>query len=56
MYAIRSYYELRIMFPMVSDINELRRARALVEELQKELDIEPVQLGIMIEVPSYNFV
>ena len=44
--------KLRIMFPMVSDINELRRARALVEEIQKELGIEPVQLGIMIEVPS----
>jgi len=44
--------KLRIMFPMVSDINELRRARALVEEIQQELDAEPVQLGIMIEVPS----
>jgi phosphocarrier protein FPr len=44
--------KLRIMFPMVSDINELRRARALVEEIQKELGVEPVQLGIMIEVPS----
>jgi phosphoenolpyruvate-protein phosphotransferase len=44
--------KLRIMFPMVSDINELRRARAQVEEIQKELGVEPVQLGIMIEVPS----
>ena len=44
--------KLRIMFPMVSDINELRKARAMVEEIQKELGIEPVQLGIMIEVPS----
>jgi phosphoenolpyruvate-protein phosphotransferase len=44
--------KLRIMFPMVSDINELRRARVLVEEIQKELGVEPVQLGIMIEVPS----
>lgn len=44
--------KLRIMFPMVSDINELRRARALVEEIQKEIGTEPVQMGIMIEVPS----
>jgi phosphoenolpyruvate-protein phosphotransferase len=44
--------KLRIMFPMVSDINELRRARVLVEEIQKELGTGPVQLGIMIEVPS----
>ena len=44
--------KLRIMFPMVSEINELRRARVLVEEIQKELGVELVQLGIMIEVPS----
>jgi len=46
------YGKLRIMFPMVSNIDELRRARVMIEELQKELGIEPVQLGIMIEVPS----
>lgn len=43
---------LRIMFPMVSDISEWRRARALVEEVRAELDAPPVELGIMIEVPS----
>ena len=46
------YGKLRIMFPMVSEINELRQARAIVEELRKELGTQPVQLGIMIEVPS----
>jgi phosphocarrier protein FPr len=43
---------LRIMFPMVSDLAEIRQARALVEELRRELDAPPVQVGIMIEVPS----
>jgi phosphocarrier protein FPr len=43
---------LRIMFPMVCDINELRQARVLVEELRRELAAPPVQIGIMIEVPS----
>jgi phosphocarrier protein FPr len=43
---------LRIMFPMVSDISELRQARALVEELRRELNAPPVQIGIMIEVPA----
>src|SRR6266540_1580939 len=43
---------LKIMFPMVSDINELRQARALIEELRIELNAPPVQIGIMIEVPS----
>lgn len=43
---------LKIMFPMVSDIGELRQARALIEELCRELNAPAVQLGIMIEVPS----
>ncbi len=43
---------LRIMFPMVSDIAELRQTRALIDELRDELDAPPVQIGIMVEVPS----
>ena len=43
---------LRIMFPMVSNIDELRQARALIEALRRELDAPEVQIGIMIEVPS----
>ena len=43
---------LKIMFPMVSDIVELRQARTLIEELSRELNTPPVQIGIMIEVPS----
>ncbi len=44
--------KLRIMFPMVSDISEWRAARAMVEEIRAELNVPPVELGIMIEVPS----
>ena len=43
---------LRIMFPMISDISEIRQARALIEELRHELDSPPIQIGIMVEVPS----
>ena len=43
---------LKIMFPMVSDIVELRQARAIIEELCRELNVPAVQIGIMIEVPS----
>jgi phosphoenolpyruvate-protein phosphotransferase len=43
---------LRIMFPMVSDIAELRQTRALIEELRGELGAPPVEIGIMVEVPS----
>jgi phosphocarrier protein FPr len=43
---------LKIMFPMVSEVGELRQARALIEELRLELGIPPVSVGIMVEVPS----
>ena len=43
---------LKIMFPMVSDIAELRLARFMIEELRTELGMPPVQIGIMVEVPS----
>ena len=43
---------LRIMFPMISDIAEIRQARALIEELRAELNSAPIQIGIMVEVPS----
>ncbi|MFN8501987.1 phosphoenolpyruvate--protein phosphotransferase [Kouleothrix sp.] len=47
-----SFGKLRIMFPMVADIGELRTARAIVEQLRAELGAPPVEVGIMIEVPS----
>ncbi|MCE1255359.1 MAG: phosphoenolpyruvate--protein phosphotransferase [Anaerolineae bacterium] len=50
---------VRLMFPMVADIEEWRAARRLVEEVRKEcasagMDTgsSPVEMGIMIEVPS----
>jgi phosphotransferase system enzyme I (PtsI) len=49
---------VRIMFPMVSDLSELKAARVLLEEVKTELRAENVpigekiEVGIMIEVPS----
>jgi multiphosphoryl transfer protein len=43
---------LSIMFPMVSDIIEVRQARALIEELRGGLGAPPIKIGIMVEVPS----
>jgi phosphocarrier protein FPr len=42
----------QILLPMVSTLDELRSARAIVNELATELRISDVKLGIMIEVPS----
>lgn len=47
-----SYGSLRIMFPMVSDVGEIRQARALLDELRQELGAPEIQFGIMVEVPS----
>lgn len=47
-----SFGTLRIMFPMIADIGELRAARAMVEEIRAELNAPAVEIGIMVEVPS----
>ena len=46
------YGSLRIMFPMISDLAELRQAKGLVEEVRTDLGVPPLEVGIMIEVPS----
>ena len=43
---------LRIMFPMVGNIEEWRTAKAMVERLRVELPVADLQVGIMIEIPS----
>lgn len=49
---------VRIMFPMISTLSEVRRAREAVQRVQEQLAAEGVAfdadtpLGIMIEVPS----
>ncbi len=47
-----SYGNLRIMFPMVADVTEVRRARVVIDELCREVAAPPVQIGIMVEIPS----
>jgi phosphoenolpyruvate-protein phosphotransferase len=51
-------HDLRIMFPMIATLDEVRRAKDLYAEARGELGsemievAEQVQLGIMVEVPS----
>lgn len=51
-------HDLRIMLPMVCNMMEIERGRALLEQAQEELrgerspHAQRVQFGIMIEVPS----
>jgi phosphocarrier protein FPr len=51
-------FPCRIMFPMVADVEEIRKARGYVEKAHCQLLKEgkphawPVELGIMVEIPS----
>ena len=51
-------HDLRIMFPMISSLEELRAAKAVLEECKAELKAEglpcrtDVPVGIMIEIPA----
>lgn len=40
------------MFPMVTMLGELAQAKALAEEVRREVGAEPVEVGIMMEVPA----
>jgi phosphotransferase system enzyme I (PtsI) len=51
---------VRVMFPFVSSLHEVRAARALLDEARAELNVrdietQPIPVGIMIEVPSAAF-
>jgi len=51
-------HNLKIMFPMVATVDEVRRARAVLDECREELRIESIpfariiEVGIMVEIPS----
>jgi multiphosphoryl transfer protein len=44
--------KIHVMFPMIATIEDFRQAKAIFEEERADLGVEPVPLGIMVEVPS----
>lgn len=58
LYRASMYGNLKIMFPMISGVQEFREAKKVVEEVKSELTVanidfkDNVELGIMIEIPS----
>ncbi|HEY9877703.1 MAG TPA: phosphoenolpyruvate--protein phosphotransferase [Leptolyngbyaceae cyanobacterium] len=44
--------KLRVMFPMIGRMEEIRMAKAMLEEERQRLGVPPIEVGIMIEVPS----
>ena len=47
-----SHGKIRIMFPMISTIDEIREAKIMLEQERKKLGADPIETGIMVEVPS----
>jgi len=46
---------VKIMFPMISGVEELRRAKAVLDECRREIGhakIDKMEVGAMIEIPS----
>ena len=43
---------LRIMFPMVADVAELRAARDVLNEITSQLSGPALEVGIMVEIPA----
>lgn len=54
-------HEVKVMHPMVSTIEEIKKVRLVIEEVKKELEEEgkkfrsDIDTGIMVEVPSVIF-
>lgn len=55
---VSAFGDVRIMFPMISGLEELRRVRSYLDEAMYELEQEDqefdkqIKVGVMIEVPS----
>ena len=51
---VAARHPLRVMFPMVSTIDEVRQAKRLLDEARRDLELASVRMevGIMIEVPA----
>ncbi|MBQ7856056.1 MAG: phosphoenolpyruvate--protein phosphotransferase [Alistipes sp.] len=53
---------VRVMFPMITSVEELREAKLLLDECRVELDMqgipfaEKVEVGVMIETPAAVFI
>lgn len=53
-----SYGNVKIMFPMISSIEELRQSKSIVEDVKEDLRKqyikfdEDIEIGIMVEIPA----
>ncbi|MEW6709713.1 MAG: phosphoenolpyruvate--protein phosphotransferase [Candidatus Riflebacteria bacterium] len=45
-------FDIRVMFPMIADIDEWRQARKILHQTAANLKLPMIKAGIMVEVPS----
>ena len=51
--AVREPAQCRLLLPMISDVEEIRAVREVLDELCRELGrAEPIAVGVMIETPA----
>jgi phosphocarrier protein FPr/phosphocarrier protein len=50
--GVRSRGPLRIMLPMVSNLSEIHRTKAVLKQLADEMEAALPELGIMVETPA----
>lgn len=43
---------IRLMFPMIATLEDLRAAKTVLESVRASLDAPPIEVGMMVEVPS----
>ena len=51
-YRAASEGNIRIMFPMISTLEDVEQVREITEKVRKDLNAPQIELGIMVEVPS----
>lgn len=53
-----AYGRIKIMYPMIATIDEFRKAKGILEEIKRELELEnqkfdkAIEVGVMIEIPA----
>lgn len=43
---------IKIMFPMIATLEDFEQARQLAEAVRQEVGADPIEMGMMVEVPS----
>lgn len=51
-YRATVFGPVKIMFPMIATLEDLHAAKELAEKVRLEINVPPVEIGIMVEVPS----